>query len=69
MVDKASVEGELGDRVCEIADASASFKCDRWKHFGFLMSRNEKDKVTDSQRKNNILTLLDNNEYTPRTLF
>lgn len=51
MADKASGEGELSDRVCEIADASASFKSDRWKHFGFLVSRNEKEKVTDRQRK------------------
>lgn len=48
--DKASGEGELSDRLCEIADASASFKSDRWKHFGFLVSKNEKEKVTDGQR-------------------
>lgn len=42
--------GELGDKVCGITDAPASFEPDMEKHSGFPESRNEKgDKVTDGE--------------------
>lgn len=50
VVDAASGDGELSDTVCEIVDASASFKSDVLKHFGFPVPRNEKgEKVMDRQ--------------------
>lgn len=35
--------GELSDKGCEIADAPVSLKSDVWKHFGFAVSRNDKE--------------------------
>lgn len=40
VADTASSE-EGAERNCEIADAPASFITDIWKHFGFLVLRNE----------------------------
>lgn len=43
-VDAASGEGELSDKACETVGAPVRFKSDAWKHFGFLVSGNEKGK-------------------------
>lgn len=39
--DAACCKGEPIDKVCETADATASFKSDVWKHLGFSVSRTE----------------------------
>lgn len=42
VADAANGEGEPRDKVCETADASASFTSEAWKYFDFIVSRNEK---------------------------
>lgn len=46
-----SEEGEVSDKVCESADAPASFSSEAWRHFGFLLPRSEEGgKVTDREK-------------------
>lgn len=48
VLDGASDEGELSDKVCEIEDAPASFKSNMWKRVASSASRNEEgEKVAD----------------------
>lgn len=50
-------QGEPSDKVCEIVDAPASFKCGVWNHFGLPISRNENMRKCDEQKRNNMQTL------------
>lgn len=46
-----SVKAEPSEKVCETAEAPTSYKSAIWRHFGFLVARNEKrDKVTDRKQ-------------------
>lgn len=41
----------MSDKVCELADAPASFNSEAWRHFGFLRSRSEEgEQLTDREK-------------------
>lgn len=52
----ASVKGEPSDNFYQSVDASVSFRCEAWRYFGFLVSRNEKEQWTDRQTKDTTQT-------------
>lgn len=60
-------EEEPRDKVCETADAPASFEADMWNYFGFLVRRGRRK--GDGQTGNHLQTQLDWNHNAPTALF
>lgn len=52
----ASVKGEPSDNFYQSVDASVSSRSEAWRYFGFLVSRNKKNRQTDRQTEDTTQT-------------